>query len=98
VIRDKLKSIKEVEVDPPLEVLVKELAASTVNLEVRFWVDSCRAGFLQATSRVTQGIKEALQAAKIEMPTDIYTIAIRNMPRIAIKLETQTRNSHSSSD
>ncbi|HIK32988.1 MAG TPA: mechanosensitive ion channel family protein [Oscillatoriales cyanobacterium M59_W2019_021] len=98
VIRDKLKSIEEVEVDPPLEVLVKELAASTVNLEVRFWVDSRRAGFLQATSKVTQGIKEALQAAKIEMPTDIYTIAIRNLPRIPIDLETHTPNSHSPSD
>lgn len=98
VIREQLKSIEEVEVDPPLEVLVKELAASTVNLEVRFWVDSRRAGFLQATSKVTQGIKEALQAAKIEMPTDIYTIAIRNLPRIPIDLETHTPNSHSPSD
>ncbi|MGB3238262.1 MAG: mechanosensitive ion channel family protein [Geitlerinemataceae cyanobacterium] len=99
VIRDKLNGIEEVEVDPPLEVLVKELAASTVNLEVRFWVDSRRAGFLQATSNVTQGIKEALQEAKIEMPTDIYTIAIRNMPRIPIELETHgTSNSHSPSD
>lgn len=85
VIQSALDRLDEVEFDPPLEVLVRELAASTVNLEIRFWVDSRRGGFLQATSKVTQAIKEALQEAKIEMPTDIYTLAIRNMPTIPVK-------------
>ncbi|MBE9042348.1 mechanosensitive ion channel family protein [Oscillatoriales cyanobacterium LEGE 11467] len=85
VIKGSLDRLDEVEFDPPLEVLVRELAASTVNLEVRFWVDSRRAGFLQATSKVTQAVKEALEEAQIEMPTDIYTLAIRNMPTIPVK-------------
>ncbi len=59
---------------------MKELAASTVNLEVRFWVDSRRGGFLATTSTVTQGIKQALEQANIEMPTDIYTLVFRNSP------------------
>lgn len=73
-------NIEGVEKDPPPEVLVRELAASTVNLEVRFWVDSRRAGYLTMTSKVVVGIKEGLQQANIEMPTEIYTLVFRNSP------------------
>ena len=73
-----LDDLTEVENNPTPEILVQELAASTVNLEVRFWVDSRRAGFLTTTSMVTQAVKEALDKAKIEMPTDIYTLVFRN--------------------
>ena len=59
---------------------MNELAASTVNLEIRFWVDSRRAGFLATTSKVAQAVKEALEAADIDMPTDIYTLILRDMP------------------
>ena len=40
-----LENIEEVESEPTPGVLVNELAANTVNLEIRFWVDSRRAGF-----------------------------------------------------
>lgn len=80
IIYQVLGNLKEVENNPPPEILVKELAPSTVNLEVRFWVDSRRAGFLATTSIVTQNIKEALENAQIEMPTDIYTVVFRNSP------------------
>jgi small-conductance mechanosensitive channel len=80
VILETLKLVKQVEPNPQSEVLVIELAASTVNLEVRFWVDSRRAGFLTTTSLVAQGIKEALETENIEMPTDIYTLVFRNSP------------------
>jgi small-conductance mechanosensitive channel len=53
------------------------LAASTINLKIRFWVDSRQQSFLQATSIVTQAIKEKLTTAHVEMPTDIYTIMFR---------------------
>ncbi len=73
-----IQQIDLVEPSPAPEVLVRELAASTVNLEVRFWVNSKRIEFLAMTSQVTTAIKEALQAASIEMPTDIYTITFRD--------------------
>lgn len=73
-----LETIEKVEKEPAPDILVNELAPSTVNLEVRFWVDSRRAGFLATTSEVTQKIKEALSKANIEMPTDIYTLVLRN--------------------
>lgn len=80
IINRVLPQVKEVETTPAPDVLVTELAASTVNLEVRFWVDSRRAGFLATTSRVAQAVKEALEAADIDMPTDIYTLILRELP------------------
>ena len=80
VIVEAIASLKEVQPNPLPEVLVRELAASTVNLEVRFWVDSHRAGFLETTSVVAQRVKEALQAQDIEMPTEIYTLLLKDVP------------------
>lgn len=80
IIFDLLENIEKVEKDPTPDILVSELGASTVNLEVRFWVDSRRAGFLATTSEVTQAVKEGLEKADIEMPTDIYTLVLRNYP------------------
>ena len=80
VISQVLENIPEVEANPAADVLVSELAASTVNLEIRFWVDSRRSGFLATTSKVAQGVKEALESADIDMPSDIYTLVLREMP------------------
>ena len=80
VISQALRDIQEVETEPQPDILVNELATSTVNLEVRFWVDSHRAGFLATTSKVAQVVKEALEKANIEMPTDIYTLILRELP------------------
>ncbi len=80
VILKVLDNIQEVEATPPPDVLVNELAASTVNLEIRFWVDSRRSGFLATTSKVAQAVKEVLEEANIDMPTDIYTLILRELP------------------
>ncbi|MGB3300296.1 MAG: mechanosensitive ion channel domain-containing protein, partial [Phormidesmis sp.] len=80
VIVEAIATLSDVQATPPPEVLVRELAASTVNLETRFWVDSHRAGFLATTSVVAQKIKEALQSNHIEMPTEIYTLLLKDIP------------------
>ena len=80
VISEVLEKIEEVERAPAPDVLVNELAASTVNLEIRFWVNSRRSGFLATTSKVAQAVKEALESANIDMPTDIYTLILRELP------------------
>ncbi|NJM99147.1 MAG: mechanosensitive ion channel family protein [Phormidesmis sp. RL_2_1] len=80
VIIQAIANLNEVQPSPVPEVLVRELAASTVNLEIRFWVDSHRAGFLETTSVVAQSIKEALQTHDIEMPTEIYTLLLKDVP------------------
>ncbi|MEA5451209.1 mechanosensitive ion channel family protein [Leptolyngbya sp. CCNP1308] len=78
VITEAVTQVEGVEKDPPPLILVHELAASTVNLEVLFWVNSRRQSFLQVTSAASQAIKEALQAAGIDMPTEIYTLTFRD--------------------
>lgn len=80
VIYTAVAKVDLVEISPSPEVLVRELAASTVNLEARFWVNSQRGEFLAMTSEVAQAIKEALQTAQVEMPSDIYTLVFRNSP------------------
>lgn len=87
-ILEALGKISQVETEPAPDVLVSELAASTVNLEVRFWVDSRRSGFLATTSKVAQTVKEVLESADIDMPTDIYTLVMRDFPS-QIKIQEQ---------
>ena len=80
VIMKVLNRVKEIEKEPASDVLIKELGTSTVNLEARFWVNSKWASYLSTTSVVAQSIKEALEQASIDMPTDIYTLVFRNSP------------------
>jgi small-conductance mechanosensitive channel len=77
-IRDAISKIEGIEQDPAPLVLVQELAASTVNLEILFWVNSRRKSFLSATSDVRRAVKERLEQVGIEMPTDIYTLNFRD--------------------
>ncbi|MGB3613201.1 MAG: mechanosensitive ion channel family protein [Elainellaceae cyanobacterium] len=90
VIEKGLTALKGVDPDRPVQVLVNELAASTVNLEVRFWVDSHRGEFLETTSRVAQDIKESLERADISMPTEIYTLSFKNNKPITLNSPSQT--------
>ncbi|MEL7333928.1 MAG: hypothetical protein AAFN12_16900 [Cyanobacteria bacterium J06560_2] len=48
---------------------------------------SNRAGFLETTAQVSQRVKEALQTHSIEMPTEIYTLLLKDVPE-----EMQQRN------
>jgi Small-conductance mechanosensitive channel len=72
--------VQGIEPEPTPVVLVQQLANRTVNLKVRFWVDSRQQSFLQVTSDAAQAIKEQLQATHIEMPTEIYTLTFRDLP------------------
>jgi small-conductance mechanosensitive channel len=78
IIADAVAKVEGIEPSPPMEILVRELAPSTVNIEVRFWVNSRRLAFLEITSQAAQAIKEALMQAGIELPTEIHTLEFRN--------------------
>lgn len=56
-----------VEPEPTPIVLVRELGTTTVNIEVRFWVNSQRLPFIEMTSLAAQAIKESLQQAEIKV-------------------------------
>jgi small conductance mechanosensitive channel len=83
IINDAVLKIEGVEAEPKPKILLRELAASTVNIEVRCWINSRRLPFLEMTSLIAQAIKEALQQAGVEMPTDIYTVKLRTLPDIS---------------
>lgn len=84
IITDAVIKVEGVEATEPIDVLVRELAASTINIEVRFWVNSRRLAFLETTSRVAQAIKESLMNAEIELPTEIYTLEFRTPPQLQL--------------
>ncbi|MEM7768974.1 MAG: mechanosensitive ion channel domain-containing protein [Cyanobacteria bacterium P01_A01_bin.37] len=95
VILEAIATIPEVESSPTPQVLVKELAASTVNLEVLFWVNSRRADFIEITALATQAIKEALQTAQVEMPTEIYTLLFRQQSPLEVGARVQSSEAFS---
>lgn len=66
--------------DPTPDVLVDELAASSVNLRARFYVNSLRADYLQVGSECMRRVKEAFDREAISMPTEIRTVIWRPAP------------------
>ncbi|MDQ6788224.1 MAG: mechanosensitive ion channel family protein [Acidobacteriota bacterium] len=54
--------------DPGPWIYVTELAASSVNFTVYFWVESQQANVLKVSDKVATGIKYALDEAGIDMP------------------------------
>ena len=64
-----LASLKEVLTDPAPDVLVMDLAESTVNLRVRWWINPPRrADDLKSRDRVLSIIKKTLTAHGIDLP------------------------------
>ncbi len=63
-------TVDGVEADPAPEVLVWELAASTVDLRVRWWTNSMRTDVVHVQAAVLEGVKHALDEAGIDMPFD----------------------------
>lgn len=60
---------------PPPEVFVSELGGSSVNLNVRFWVQRTdRASMLRIKGDVAQRVKEALDEAGYDIPFPIRTV------------------------
>ena len=86
---DTVRSVDGVSDDPPADILVDQLAASTVNLVVRFHTSSQRADYLKVGSECMQRVKEAFDRERISMPTDIQTIVIQNLNDFLPKKEKQ---------
>ncbi|MEO5880881.1 MAG: mechanosensitive ion channel family protein [Caldimonas sp.] len=70
VIRDTLAGIEGVVSEPAPEALVWDLSASWVTIRARWWTDSRRTDLVQVRARVLEAIKNALDAAGIDMPYD----------------------------
>ncbi|GAA4455566.1 mechanosensitive ion channel family protein [Nibrella saemangeumensis] len=68
VIRQVVESTGGVLPEPGPWIYVSELAPSSVNLTVYFWVESHQANLLKVSDNVMTGIKLALDKASIDMP------------------------------
>lgn len=78
-----VKHVPGVSAEPPPDVLLDELANSTVNLRIRFHTNSQRADYLKVGSECMRRVKEAFDREHISMPTDITTIVIENIDFMA---------------
>ena len=78
---------RECSKEPLADVLVEELAASTVNLRVRFYMNSTRADYLKVGSECMRRVKEAFDREGVSMPTDIQTIVIKNLDNRLERME-----------
>lgn len=85
-----VRGVQGVAMEPAPDVLVDDLAASTVNLKVRFFTNSQRADYLRVGSDCMRLVKEAFDKAKISMPTDINTVVIQNLDDVAEALNRGT--------
>ena len=63
---------------PAPDVLVEELAPSSVNLRVRFYTHSLRKEYLKVGSECMRRVKEAFEREGVSIPTEIHTVVWRN--------------------
>lgn len=80
VIHDVLAGIEGVLDEPAPWVYVSELAGSSVNLTVYFWVKSQQANSLKVSDQVVTGIKLALDKAGIDMPYPHTVVLLEQQP------------------
>lgn len=68
IIKDAITSVRGIESSPEPQALPWDLASSWVTIRARWWTDSKRADVVTIRSEVIMAIKNALDAAGIDMP------------------------------
>lgn len=84
VILGSLQSLACVRSKPDPEVLVAELGASTINVDVRCWVDSPQHDARIALDEAIRATKRTLEVEGIEMPCDIMALQATTSFRAAL--------------
>lgn len=74
LIESTLRGVEGVRHEPAPEALLRELGTSTVNIEVRLWCNPREHDLLVITDRAIAAVKEAMDDAGIEMPSDIVAL------------------------
>jgi small-conductance mechanosensitive channel len=88
LIKETVDKINGVLADPAADVLVDDLAPSSVNLKVRWWTDARRSNVIQTKSEVIRHIKYTLDEREIEIPFPVRTLYVRD----GVKIMTATAN------
>ncbi|MES1947144.1 mechanosensitive ion channel protein MscS [Salinisphaera sp. C84B14] len=68
LIREALAGVDEIQAEPAPEAFTWDLAASWVTIRARWWTDSRRADVVRVRAQAVRAIKQALDAAHIDMP------------------------------
>lgn len=89
-----LAGVDGVAADPPPEALYMELAASTVNLEVRFWSNPHQLEVRRTLDRAIEEVKMAMDRAGIEIPVE--TVALQATPSLEAALAGTNKRSRRS--
>lgn len=84
---DAVRGVEGVANEPAPEALYVELAASRVNLDVRFWSNSHQLELLRTKDRVIEAVKTAMDDAGIELPADV--VALQATSSLAAALQGQ---------
>lgn len=74
IILDATQGVDGVVVEPAPDIQTVDLAASTVNLRIRWWTDDRQASVVDVRDRVISAIKKALDSAGIDMPFDTQVV------------------------
>jgi small conductance mechanosensitive channel len=69
-----LQDTEGVQADPPPEAFITELGAATINYQARFWCHSSQHDAMTVQDRAIEAVTVALDAAGIEMPSDIVAL------------------------
>ncbi|MGV3724149.1 MAG: mechanosensitive ion channel family protein, partial [Actinomycetota bacterium] len=69
--------------EPAPDVLVDSLSPSTVDLRIRFFMNSLRADYLKVGSECMRRVKEAFETEGVSMPSPIQTVVFANVSDMA---------------
>ena len=83
VLLDLLRGDERVRERPPPEVVVTELGASSVNLALRFWLKNPHHE-VPIEFEYRERVKQALDAAGIEIPFPQVSLRVERMPRVRV--------------
>jgi small conductance mechanosensitive channel len=70
--------------DPAPDVLVEDLASSSVNLKARWWTDTQRSNVVETKSAVVRQMKYTLDEHRIEIPVPIRTLYVKDRVDVAM--------------
>lgn len=71
---DAVRGVPGVADEPPPQCLLTELAASTINFELRFWSGARQLEALETRDRVIESVTRALIDTGVDMPADIRVL------------------------
>ncbi len=78
IIQNALAQVEEILQDPPPQVLCWSLGSTSLEMKVRWWINSERSAEVISRSRAVQAMKEAFDANDID-PTDPQLIYYKNV-------------------